>query len=357
LKLSVLAEQLGVDLEGDPHLEITGLAGLEDAGPTELSFVSGPRYARALKQSRAGAVLAPPGMLVAGRSCLRSPSPYSAFARAVPIFYPAAAEPSGVHPTAVVSEDAELGPGVAIGPYAVVGPSCRVGARTRIHAHAVLYGDATLGADCVVHAHVAVHPRVRIGDRVVIHAGAVIGSEGFGFTLDSPAGVLRIPHRAGVEIADDVEIGAHTTVDAAHPGHPRLGHPTSATRIGRAVKIDNQVQVGHGCVIGDETMICAQVGLAGCTVIGRGVYIAGQSGTKGHVRIADGGRVGGATSITADVEPGAFVLGVVPAVERRAWARIVASWKRLPELLGRVRALEERAGVRSEKPDPAPETE
>jgi UDP-3-O-[3-hydroxymyristoyl] glucosamine N-acyltransferase len=349
VKLSVVAERLGVVLEGDPHLEITGLAGLEDAGPEELSFISGSRYARVLERSRAGAVIAPPGLAVEARSCLRSSTPYSAFAQAVPLFFPSATEPAGIHPTALIAEDAELGEGVSVGPYVVIGACVRIGARTRLHAHAVLYGQATLGADCVVHARVVIHPRVSIGDRVVLHSGAVIGSEGFGFTLDSPSGAQRIPHRSGVEIADDVEIGANTTIDAAHPGHPRLGRPTPATRLGRGVKIDNQVQVGHGCVIGDATMICAQVGLAGCTVIGRDVYIAGQSGTKGHVTIADGGRIGGATSITADVEPGAWILGVVPGVERRAWARIVASWKRLPELLRRVRTLEERARERDEE--------
>ena len=339
MQLGRVALALGLPVEGDEAVEIEGLAGLEDAGAHDLTFVSGPAYARALAQSKAGAVFAPPGMEV-GRPCIRSAVPYADFGRAVTLFFPRERPAPGVHPTAVVAEDASLGEDVTIGPYTVIGGGCRVGAGSHLHAHVTLYPDVTLGRDCELHSGVALRSGVRLGDRVRLQNGVVIGAEGFGFATDLAGERVRIPHPCGVEVGDDVEVGANTTIDAAHPGHARHGHPQACTRIGAGVKIDNLVQIGHGCIIGSGSALCAQVGLAGSTILGRNVYMAGQAAAKGHVRIGDGSLIGGATAVTSDVPPGAQILGVPPGMDRKRWARIVAAWKRLPELLVRVRELE-----------------
>ncbi len=343
MRLGELAERLQLEVDGDPDFEVTGLAGLEDAGPSDLSFLSEASYLKSLAASHAGAVLAPRGLEV-GRPCIRSLAPYADFGRAVPLFFSAPPAPEGIHATAVIGDRVELGDEVAIGAYCVIGDGARIGARTRLYPHVVLYPGVRIGDDCELHSGAHLRSGVRIGARVVVCNGAVVGSDGFGFATDANGRRVRIPHRCGVDIGDDVEIGANTTIDSAHPGHARLGFPEARTRIANGVKIDNQVQIGHGCSIGEGSALCAQVGLAGSTVLGRGVFMAGQSAAKGHIHIGDGSLIGGATSVTSSVPPGAQILGVPPGLERRRWARIVAAWKRLPDLLVRVRELERRMG-------------
>jgi len=343
VQLAHLARSLGLEVEGDGTLEIEGLAGIDDAGPRELSFVTDSGYVRALEQSRAGAILAPPGLEV-DRPCLRSPVPYADFGRAVALFFPRARPAATTHPTALVGEDVEIGEDVGLGAYVVVGSGCRIGSGTYVHPHVTLYPGVIIGRDCELHAGVRLRTGVRLGDRVVLQNGVVVGSEGFGFATDLHGRRVRIPHRCGVEVGDDVEIGANSTIDASHPGHARLGHAQPCTRIEAGVKIDNQVQIGHGCIVGAGSALCAQVGLAGSTVLGKHVFMAGQSAAKGHVTIGDGALIGGATSVTSEVAPGAQILGVPPGMDRRRWARIVAAWKRLPELLVRVREIERRLG-------------
>jgi len=343
VQLGDLASALALELEGDASLEIEGLAGLEDASPSELSFVAGPAYAKVLRSSRAGAVLAPPGLAV-DRPCLRSPVPYADFGRAVPLFLPRPRQPMGVDATASIAEDAVLGQDVSVGAYAVVGPGCRIGPGSTLHPHVVLYPGVVVGRDCELHSAVQLRTGVRLGDRVRLQNGVVVGADGFGFAIDARGQRVRIPHHCGVEIEDDVEVGANSTIDAAHPGHARWGHARACTRIESGAKIDNLVQVGHGCIVGRGSVLCAQVGLAGSTVLGRDVYMAGQAAAKGHIRIGDGSLIGGATAVTASVPPGTQLLGVPPGMERRRWGRIVAAWKRLPELFVRVRRLERQLG-------------
>jgi UDP-3-O-[3-hydroxymyristoyl] glucosamine N-acyltransferase len=349
VKLQEIAERLGLELEGDGSLEIRGLARLEDAGPADLSFVSGPRYQRACSASHAGALLAPPGLDVAGRPCLRSPGPYAAFARAIELLYPRRPWEPGVHPTAAVDASAQLGEGVSIGPYAVVGARARVGARTRLHPHVTVYPDVEIGADCEIHSGAHLHEAVSLGDRVVVHSGAVIGSEGFGFAEGPDGARVRIPHRTGVAIGDDCQIGANSTVDASHPAHPRRGHAVARTRLGRGVVVDNLVQIGHGCDIGDGSTVCALVGLAGSTEVGRGVTFGGQSATAGHLRVGDYSLVGGRAGVHGDLPPRSQVLGFM-AMERRLFGKVTAALKRLPELLARVRRLEQHLGLHDEDP-------
>jgi UDP-3-O-[3-hydroxymyristoyl] glucosamine N-acyltransferase len=347
MRLAEVAALLGLALEGDGRAEITGLAGLADAGPSDLSFAVGEAFRRDFDASRGGAFLLPPGFDARGRTCLRTPNPYGDFARAVDLFYPPRASLApGVHASAVIAPDAEIGPGVAIGAFVAVGPRVRVGARTAIHPHVTLYADVVIGADCVIHSGAALREGVRLGDRVTVKNGAVIGAEGFGHVVIAGRGRVTIAHPCPVEIGAGSEIGANTAIDASHPGQGRRGHPETRTRIGAGVKIDNLVQVGHGAVIGDNSTLCAQVGLAGSTTVGRNVTFGGQAASAGHVEVGDGALVGARAAVAADLEPGAQVLGS-PAMERRAWGRFIASRKRIPELFARVRRLEQRLGLRA----------
>lgn len=347
MKLREIASRLGLPLEGGPEVEIRGLAGLDDAGPEELSFATGPRYRRAFERSRGGAFLLPPGFDALDRPCLRSPAPYADFARAVDLFLPPYPRPSpGVHPTAVLGEGVTLGRGVSIGPYVVVGDRARIGDGTILHPHVVIYPDVVVGRECEIHSGVHLREGVRLGDRVRIENGVVLGAAGFGYTHRADGVRIRIPHRCPVDVGDGTDIGANSTIDASHPGQPRFGHETTRTWIGEGVIIDNLVTIGHGCAVGDQTTISAQVGLGGGTEVGRGVLFAGQSASAGHLRIGDGSMVGGRAGVSSDLEPGSQVLGA-PHMERRLWTRAVAAFRRLPELMHRVRRIEQRLGIDS----------
>jgi UDP-3-O-[3-hydroxymyristoyl] glucosamine N-acyltransferase len=339
LLLRDVARELELAFEGDGAIPLEGLASLEDAGVRDLSFVTGPRYRAAFRSSRAGAVIAPPGFDAEGRSCLRASAPYVAFARAVDLFQPRPGPEPGVHPTAVVAPDAVLAAGVYVGPFAVIGRRVRIGARTRIHAHVTLYDGVHVGADCEIHSGAALREDVELGDRVSVQNGSVIGAEGFGFAYTAEGRRVRIPHRGSVVVGDEAQIGANTTIDASHAGHPRRGDTRARTRIGRGVAIDNLVQVGHGCAVGDHSTLCADVALGGSTVLGRGVTLAGAVKSAGHLQVGDGAMAAGASALVGDVEAGARVAGI-PHMDLRLWRRAMVALRSLPELLGRVRRLE-----------------
>lgn len=345
MTLGELARALGLCVEGDAGVALDGLAGLEDAGPAELSFVTGPRYAKLFAASRAGAYLLPPGFDARGRSCLRTPNPYGDFARAIEHFLGRAPllEP-GVHRLAAVAPDARLGADVAVGAFAVVGARARIGPRTQIHPHVTIYPDVVIGADCVIHSGAHLRESSVLGDRVLVKNGAVIGADGFGHVLLAGQGRVTVPHRCPVEIGDDAEIGANTTIDASHPGQARRGHTRTRTRIGAGVKIDNLVQVGHGCAVGENSTLCAQSGLAGSTGVGRGVTFGGQAASAGHLDVGDGALVGARAALAGDVAPGAQVLGT-PAMERRAWTRFIVTRPYIPRLFARVRRIERHLGL------------
>jgi UDP-3-O-[3-hydroxymyristoyl] glucosamine N-acyltransferase len=347
LKLADLAAALSLPLEGDGSVALDGLANLDDAGPAELAFVTGPKYQAAFTSSRAGAFLLPAGFDALGRPCLRSPAPYADFASAVELFHPRPAPAPGVHASAVVAPDAQLGPGVSVGACAVIGAGARIGARVRIHPHVTVYPNVEIGEDCEIHSGVHLREGTKLGKRVVLQNGVVIGSPGFGFTNRADGKRVRVPHVCPVEIGDDCQIGANTTIDASHPGHPRLGHAIVRTRIGVGVIIDNGVQIAHGCEIGDHSTLCAHVALAGSTKVGRYVFMGGMAASAGHLTIGDMALVGAMAAPSGDIAPGSQVLGV-PAVDRRLWGKVVAAKKRLPELLHRVRRIEKRLGLDGE---------
>ncbi len=329
MRLSELAPKLNATLRGDGSIEVARVAGIDEAGPGDLTFVSNPRYLTKLATTRASAVILSPGIdtplpsLVCG-------NPYLAFAHAVTILEPPARPAPGVHATAQVAPDAVLGDGVHVGAYVVVGAGCRVGARTVLRPHVVLYDGVAIGADCELHSGVQVRDGCRLGDRVIVQNGAVIGSDGFGFAKDEAGRYAKIPQRGIVVVEDDVEVGALTAIDRA---------ALNETRIGRGTKLDNLVQIGHSVTIGEDTVLAGQVGVAGSTKIGRRVTLAGQVGVAGHLTIGDGVIASAQTGIPGDVEAGRFVSGT-PALDNRAWLKSSAVFSKLPELQKRVRELE-----------------
>ncbi|MFQ5513803.1 MAG: UDP-3-O-(3-hydroxymyristoyl)glucosamine N-acyltransferase [Myxococcota bacterium] len=343
--LEEIAGALGLPWEGDGELEILGLAGLADAGPSDLSFVASTHHLAAFRASKAAAYILPPDIDRGGRPCLRSPAPYVDFARAVDLFYPLRGRPRpGVHPTAVIESDVVLGRDVSIGPFVVVGEGCWIGERSVLYPHVTVYANVRIGADCEIHAGAHLRENVRLGDRVVVQNGAVLGGEGFGFAFHPDGRRVRVPHRCGVELGDEVEIGSNSTIDAAHPGHPRRGHESTRTRLGPAVKIDNLVQVGHGVVIEEGTTVCASSALGGSSQLGRHAYLAGGVICNSRTEIGERSFVGGGAGVTGRLAPGSSVMGR-PAMDRKLFARVAAAWKRLPELLRRVRRIEQKLGL------------
>jgi len=338
MTLGELAERLGAALlpgAGEDHTmasarEITGLNGIEAAGPTEVTFVANQSYARLAAKTTAAAVIVEPEFHAVPVATLRIKNPYFAWAKAIELMYPALQYAPGVHPMAAIDPTAQIGADVHIGAFAVVGAGCVVGAGSIILSHAVLYPGSTLGARCLIHAHAIVREGCRLGDEVVLQNGVVIGADGFGFAKDAAGRWSKI-HQAGAAVlADRVEVQANACVDRASIGE---------TRIGEGTKIDNLVMVGHGSTVGSDTLLCSQVGLAGSTVVGNRVILAGQVGAAGHLTIGDGVIATAQAGIASDVEAGKMVSGT-PAVENRSWLKTSAALPRLPELMRRMRAVE-----------------
>ena len=327
--LRELASRLGCAVRGDGGVDVARVAGIDEAGPGDLTFVANPKYAGRLATTRATAVIVSPDVETPLPSLL-SPNPYLTFARAVAQLHPPQRPQPGVHPSAQVHPSALLGEGVHVGALAVVGPRARVGARTVLQPHVVLYADVEVGEDCLLHSGVHVRQRCRLGNRVIVQNGTVIGGDGFGFAKDDVGRYEKIPQVGIVVVEDDVEIGALTAVDRA---------ALTETRIGRGTKIDNLVQVGHSVTVGSDTVLAGQVGIAGSTKIGSRVTLAGQVGVAGHVAIGDGVIATAQTGIPGSVEAGVVVSGT-PAVPNRTWLKASAVFARLPELQKRVRELE-----------------
>lgn len=331
LRLGEVAARLGDrPVEGDADFPVAGVASLEDGGPGDLGFVRSARFAGDLETSKIGAVIAPPDVPVGGRPVIRSITPSLDFARAVALVAPPPRPAPGVHGSAEVAPGVVLGEAVAIGPRAVVGAGSSVGDRTVLHANVTLYDGVRVGSDCVLHAGAVLREGTVLGDRVVIQPGAVIGGDGFGFEFDEAGRWEKVPQIGNVVIEDDVEIGAGTTVDRA-----RLG----STRIGRGAKIDNLVQIGHNCEIGPDSVVVAQAGLAGSSVLGRRVILLAQAGVGQRAQLGDGSFVGARGGVIQDLEPGSRVFGF-PALPERSWHRVTVALTKLPELLRRVRRLE-----------------
>ncbi len=334
MKLSDLAERLGASLEGDGSTQITGVCGIERAGPGQVTFVSNKRYAALARTTSAAAILVEPSFPPVQTPTLRVPDPYLAFAKAIELFYQPPTYPAGIHPSAVIAPSAVIGARVHIAAYVVVGEHVVLGDDATLHPHVVLYPHVTVGKRFTAHAHAVVREHCRLGDDVILQNGAVIGADGFGFARSpaqpGQAAWYKILQSGPAVLEDHVEVQANACVDRASIGE---------TRIGLGAKIDNLVQVGHGSSVGENTLLCAQVGLAGSTVVGRNVILAGQVGVAGHCTVGDGVVATAQSGIPNDVEPGKVVSGY-PAIDNRQWLRAVALFHRLPAL---VRDLKRRA--------------
>jgi UDP-3-O-[3-hydroxymyristoyl] glucosamine N-acyltransferase len=331
VRLGELAERLGCRLEGDGDIEIVGVCALEDAGPTDLTFVTEARHLPRLEASRAAAVLLAESSPATRRPALRTSNPYLTLAHALGVFYPPQPGVQGVHPTAVVSADARVHDTASVGPLCVLAPGAEVGAGTILDAQVFLGANVRVGRECRLFPQVTVREGTELGDRVVVHSGTVIGADGFGYARDGVR-YIKIPQIGRVVLEDDVEIGANAAIDRATLG---------ITRIGRGTKIDNLVQIGHNVQVGEDTVIVAQVGISGSSRIGSRVTIAGQVGVTDHVQIGDNAIVGAQAGVSKDVPDGAIMLGA-PAVPHLEWKRQLAATARLPQMGKTLRALEER---------------
>jgi len=343
MKLGDLASRLGAELRGNADVEITGVKGIEEAGPTEITFVANPKYTALARTTRAAAVLVDPDFQEISAATLRIRNPYHAFSRALAIFYQPPAYPPGIHPTAVIDPTAEIGLDAHIGAYAVVGPHVRLGPHATLLPHVVLYPGVQVGSHFFAHAHAVVRENCILGDHVTLENGAIIGADGFGFSKNDHGHWEKIPQSGPVRLGNRVDVQANATIDRATVG---------STEIGEGTKIDNLVQVGHGSRVGNDTLLCAQTGLAGSSVIGHNVILAGQVGIAGHCTVGDGAILTAQSAVSHDVPPGKMISGS-PGFDNRIWLRAVAIFQRLPELAKRLDRLEKNLANLLEKFLPA----
>jgi UDP-3-O-[3-hydroxymyristoyl] glucosamine N-acyltransferase len=337
MKLQDIAGKLGARL--DPpgaDVEITGVAAIEAAGPGQITFVANPKYAVAARTTRASAIIVDEAFptLENGRPSLRTKNPQYAYARVAELFHHAPQYKPGIHPTAVIDSSVRIGSHACVGPHVVIDAGVEIGENCTLLANVVIYRGVKIGRNFFAHSHVSVRENCEIGDNVLLHNGVVIGSDGFGFAKDDEGRWYKIPQSGRVVIEDGVEIQANCCVDRASLGE---------TRIGCNTKIDNLSHVGHNCILGRNSMLCAQVGLAGSTELGNNVILAGQVGVAGHCKIGDGVIVTAQSGTHGDIPPGAMISGS-PAFDHKQWRRSVALFAKLPDL---ARAI--RGGMKTEK--------
>lgn len=329
--LRELADYLGGTVRGDEDCRVNGLAPLEAAGADKITFLANPRYASKVADTRAGGVLMAPGGESYGRNVIEVANPYLAFAKLLTLFYVQPHPPRGVLPEACIGVGVSLGEDISIYPGAVVGDNVALGDRCVIHPGAVIYDGVTIGDDTTVHANAVVRERCRIGNRCVIQPGAVIGSDGFGYAPDGSR-YYPIPQIGIVVLEDDVEIGANTCIDRA---------ALEVTLIRRGTKVDNLVQIAHNCQIGEDTMLCSQVGISGSARIGNHVTLTGQVGVAGHLTIGDNVMVGAKSGVPGSLAPNAGYSGI-PALPHKQWLKSMAVVANLPDLKKSVSALEKK---------------
>ena len=340
MKLSQLAQKLDCRLDStsgaNTDIEITGVAGLEDAQPGQITFLANKRYTPLLKSTRASAVFVDnaasvsrdPG--VPPLALVRSDNPYLAFAKALELFYQPPAYAPGIHPTAVVAASARIGANAHIGPHCFVDENVVTGKNAVLHSSVSIYRGAQIGDDFFAHSHTVVREFCRVGNRVILQNGAVIGADGLGFAKRKDGTWHKIVQSGPAVLEDDVEIQSNSCIDRATVGE---------TRVGRGTKIDDLVLVGHACHVGPDSMLCGQTGLAGSTTTGRGVIFAGQAASSGHLHVGEGTIVTAKSALPGDTPPNSIQSGS-PAVDNKLWLRVTAAMNRLPDLLKRVRELE-----------------
>lgn len=335
MKLAELAEKTNSKIEhGDAEIEIASTAGLDIAGPGDVTFLANKKYTPQIATTRASAIFLAEGVEIERRdiAILRAKDPYVAYTLAMRAFFPEAAIRPFIHPTAVIDEKALIDKNVEIHANVVVGKDATVASGVRIMPNVTLYDGVSVGENTVIHSGVSIRENCEVGRNCIIHNNSTIGSDGFGYAKTEEKHWLKIPQTGRVVIEDDVEIGANTAIDCASVGE---------TRIRRGAKIDNLVQIGHSCTVDEDALICSQTGLAGSSHIGKRVILTGQVGIAGHLKIGDDAVFTAKSGISHDVEPGKIMSGI-PAFENRDWLRSTAAFRKLGEMASRLRRLEKR---------------
>jgi len=333
MKLSELAELTSATVEsGSPDTEITAAAGLDLAGPGEVTFLANPKYTPQIRDTKAAAIFLGEGVAIdrTDIAVLRAKDAYVAYTWALRAFHPSPPIKPGVHSSAVVDPTAEISNEAEIGANVVIGAGCRVAAGVKLHPNVTLYEGVSIGKGSVLHSGVSVRENCKIGRNCIVHNSSTIGSDGFGYAKDAEKRWLKIPQVGRVVLEDDVEIGANTAIDCASVGE---------TRIKRGAKIDNLVQIGHSCTVDEDALICSQTGLAGSSVIGKRVILAGQVGIAGHLTVGDDAVLTAKSATSHDVEPGKVISGI-PGFDNKEWLRSTAAFRRLAELQKKIRELE-----------------
>jgi len=338
MKLGELAKKLNAELRGDAELEVTGVKGIEEAGPTEVTFVANPKYASLARKTRAAAVLVEPEFPEIEAATLRINNPYLAFSRTLGLFYQPPTYAPGIHPTAVIDPTAIIGEGAHIGAYVVIGPRVKLGAQATLLPHVVLYPGVETGSHFFAHAHAVVRECCILGDHVTLENGVIIGADGFGFAKNEQGHWEKIPQSGPVVLGNRVDVQANATIDRATVGE---------TRIGDGTKVDNLVQIGHASHVGENTLICAQTGLAGSSIIGNNVILTGQTGVAGHCTVGDGVILTAQSAVSHDIPPGKVISGS-PGFDNRVWLRAVTIFQRLPELLKRLDRVEKKLAAQDD---------
>ena len=330
MKLGEIADILGCTLYGEANTEITGVSGLEDAGSTELAFVSNRKYVVAARETSAGAIIVDNEFEKLSKPTLRTANPYLTFARSIELFYTPPEPKRTIDSTAQIASSVLIGNDAAIGPYVVIEDDVVIGDRATLAPFTFIGKGTRIGEDFRSYSNVSVREHTQIGNKVTLQDGVRIGTDGFGYAKKDDNSWYKIVQSGFVVIEDDVEIGANTTIDRGTIGE---------TRIQRGAKIDNLVQVGHASVVGEDTLLCAQVGLGGSSKIGKSCIFTGQVGVVGHLKVGDGVVATGQTGIPGDVKDGKTISGS-PGFDNKMWLRSTAVFKRLPEMLKRLEALE-----------------
>lgn len=335
MKLSTIAEKTFAVIErGEADLELEGATGLDLAESGQITFLANPKYTPQIKDTKASAIFLDEKELIerVDIAVLRAKDPYLAYTRALRLFHPEPEITRFIHPKAVVDETARVAKNVEIGAGAFIGKNCVIKSDVKIFANATIYDNVKIGKNSTIHSGAAIRENCEIGANCIVHNNCVIGSDGFGYAKDEEKRWLKIPQTGKVVIEDDVEIGAGTCIDCASVGE---------TRIKRGSKIDNLVQIGHSCTIEEDALICAQTGLAGSSVIGKRVVLAGQVGIAGHLRVGDDAVITAKSATSHDVENGKIISGI-PAFDNRDWLRSIAAFRRLGEMTRTIRELEKK---------------
>lgn len=329
MKLKELAKKLNCELDGDGEIEISGVAGIEEAEAHQITFISNPKYMRLAKESRAGAIIVGRDAPKLAAATLVSENPYLAFAKSIELFYAPPPVIHGIHPTAFVAETAQVGDDCSIGANVVIGDHAKLGERAVLYPNVTIYPNAQVGDDFLAHSNSVVREHCVLGDRVILQNGAIVGADGFGFAPDGSGSYYKIVQSGIVVIEDDVEVGANTCIDRATVGE---------TRVKQGTKLDNLVQIGHGSEVGQHSVLAAQVGLAGTSKVGSHVMLAGQVGVAGHLSIGDGVIATAQTGIARSVEKGAKISGT-PEMDSSLWKKIYILMFQFPELVKEIKKL------------------